>query len=289
MHELTAGHNNLPKILLTAPDGARTEIYLHGAHVTSWTPAGGERLYLSPRAEFRPGAAIRGGAPVIFPQFAGIGPLPKHGFARSMVWRFTGAEESGEQAAAHFTLTADAATQRIWPHDFLAELTVAVGELQLALTLAITNRGAAPLHFTAALHTYLAVDDLAAASVTGLSGVRYADSAAGGAEAVDLAAAVQFGCEVDRIYFDAPTEVRLNLGTGRTTVVRSAGFPDAVIWNPGAVKGEALTDLEPDGWRRFVCIEAAAVGRAVELAAGESWRGTQQLFAYETEDAAHSV
>ncbi len=278
MHELTAGHNHLPKLTLTAPDGAQAEIYLHGAHVTSWTPAdGGERLYLSPRAEFRPGAAIRGGVPIIFPQFAGFGPLPKHGFARSIVWTFAGAEETGETATARFILAADEATRRIWPHDFLAELTVAVGGPQLALTLAITNRGAAPLHFTAALHTYLAIDDLVTAAITGLTGGRFADSAAGGAERIDAAPAITFGDEVDRIYFDAPPEIRLNMGAGRATVVRSVGFADAVVWNPGAVKGAALADLEPDGYQRFVCIEAAVVGHPVELVAGKCWQGTQAL------------
>ena len=67
------GAGGLPKIVLEAPDGARAELYLHGAHVTAWTPAGAgdERLFLSAASEFRADAAIRGGVPVIFPQFAG--------------------------------------------------------------------------------------------------------------------------------------------------------------------------------------------------------------------------
>ncbi len=278
MNCMMDGHNSQPKLVITAPNGARAEVYLHGAHVTSWTPAeDGERLYLSPRAEFRPAAAIRGGVPIIFPQFAGFGPLPKHGFARSMAWTFAGAAESDARASAHFMLAADAATRQIWPHDFQAELTVTVGGSQLTVTLAITNRGASPLRFTVALHTYQHVDNLAAATVTMLTGGRYADSAAGGAERIDAAPAITFGDEVDRIYFDAPPEIRLNLGSGRTTVVRSTGFPDAVVWNPGAVKGAALADLEPDGYRRFVCIEAAVVGHPVELVAGKCWQGTQAL------------
>ena len=54
-------------------------------------PAGGEDwLYLSPQADYSPGASIRGGVPVVFPQFSGMGPLPKHGLVRTMTWEYTG-------------------------------------------------------------------------------------------------------------------------------------------------------------------------------------------------------
>jgi hypothetical protein len=83
-------HTFLPPTTLLPPDGARAEIYPHGTHVTSWVPAGGsERLFLSPASEFRPGAPIRGGVPVVFPQFSGLGSLPKHGFVRLLSWEMT--------------------------------------------------------------------------------------------------------------------------------------------------------------------------------------------------------
>src|SRR5688572_7125484 len=85
---------------LNAADGAVAEISLHGAHVLSWQPSPGrERLYMSPRASFAEGAAIRGGIPVIFPQFGGRGSMLKHGFARLLDWRYVGIEvESGAPA-----------------------------------------------------------------------------------------------------------------------------------------------------------------------------------------------
>ena len=67
---------------------ARATVLPYGAHVTSWITADGdERLYLSGRTAYRAGAAIRGGVPVIFPQFSDVGPLPRHGFARTRAWR----------------------------------------------------------------------------------------------------------------------------------------------------------------------------------------------------------
>ncbi|MES2106056.1 MAG: D-hexose-6-phosphate mutarotase, partial [Pseudomonadota bacterium] len=67
----------MDQLILRAQDGAQAGITAHGAHVCSWIPAAGkEQLFLSKTSEFRDGAAIRGGVPVIFPQFAGLGSLP---------------------------------------------------------------------------------------------------------------------------------------------------------------------------------------------------------------------
>ncbi len=276
---LTPGAGDLPKLALTAPDGARAEIYLHGAHLTSWIPAGGgERLFLSRKAEFRTGAAIRGGVPVIFPQFSGMGPLPAHGFARVTPWEFTGTEAVANSATATFRLRDTEDTRRLWPHPFLAELTVAIGGRELAVRLAVTNTGAGPFTFTAALHTYLAIADIAATTVEGLARLRYLDKADGGVEKSQISPQVRFTNEVDSVYYDAPSEVRL-VEPGRTTIVRSAGFTDAVIWNPGAANCARMRDMEPDDYRRFACVEAAHVGALVRLAAGEHWEGAQTLVA----------
>ena len=86
------GNGGLQKLTLIAADGASAEIYLHGAHVTSWVPAAGEeRIFLSDKAIYGAGKAIRSGVPVVFPQFAEMGPLPKHGFARTIAWEFVSA------------------------------------------------------------------------------------------------------------------------------------------------------------------------------------------------------
>jgi len=136
---IAPGVGDLPKLTLLAPDGARAEIYLHGAHVTSWVPAGGsERLFMSRASQFKPGSPIRGGIPLVFPQFGMTGPLAQHGFARVMPWEFVGAEAMGAGASAVFRLRDTEDSRRLWAGAFLAELTVAIGGNQLAATLAIT-------------------------------------------------------------------------------------------------------------------------------------------------------
>jgi len=93
MHAEATTFRDTPCIRIES-DGASALVALHGAHVLSWIPANGrERLFLSDRAVFDGHAAIRGGIPVIFPQFSDRGLLPKHGFARTRTWAFDGIEE----------------------------------------------------------------------------------------------------------------------------------------------------------------------------------------------------
>jgi glucose-6-phosphate 1-epimerase len=277
---LVPGSGGLPKVILTAPDGARAEIYPYGAHLTSWIPTGGlERLFLSRTAEFRPGTAIRGGTPVIFPQFSGLGPLPKHGFARVTPWKFSGARLSpGGQVLAGFELGETPASHALWPHPFRAWLELGLGGRRLSLTLRVENSGETPFQFTAALHTYLRVNDLPGVRIGGLGGAAYLDNQAGLARAIQPEPWLTFSGEVDRVYLSPPGAVRLEEPGRPALAVSSPGFPDVVAWSPGPLKGPALADLEPpDGWRHFVCLEAAAASAPVSLEPGELWQGSQVL------------
>jgi glucose-6-phosphate 1-epimerase len=264
-------------ITLQTADGSRAVIHRHGAHVVSWRPAGGnERLFVSSRAEAGPGKAVRGGIPVIFPQFADVGPLPKHGFARSVRWRFAGSSATPDGAVARFTLANDIATHTLWPHDYFASLDVALRDSSLTTTLAVANLSAAPFSFTAALHTYLSVADVEHAALVGLDGCAYRDSAAGGGLAREAAPSLAFAGEVDRVYLATPKQLRL-LGGATPMTIEMDGFSDTVVWNPGAAKAAQLKDLGDGEWQRFVCVEAASVAVPVEVPAGGVWRGWQRL------------
>lgn len=275
-----SGPGGLPFVTLIAGDGARAVVCLHGAHVTSWVPAGedGDRLFLSSRSEFREGTAIRGGVPISFPQFATQGPLPKHGFARLTTWELASAEGGGADAVAVFRLTDSAETRAIWPHPFVAELTVRVAGAAISMEFAVTNTGTEPFSFTAALHTYFRVADVREAAVVGLQGTRYRDKAAGETEPEDRERELRIDGEVDRVYLNAPRAVELQ-ESGRTLEVASTGFADIVVWNPGAEAAAKLTNMEPDGHLRMLCVEAAAAGSPVHVAPGERWAGSQTLTA----------
>ena len=266
---------------LRATDGATAEVCLDGAHVTSWRPVPGneERLFLSARSSFEEGVAIRGGIPVIFPQFAAEGPLPRHGFARTSRWTLNAPQgtDTGD-ASASFVLTDSPATRAIWPAPFRATLTVRVGGRELATTLTVNNTGNAPFHFTAALHTYLAVRDVREAWIVGLHGGRYRESSAPGVFNLDDQNAIRIDGEIDRVYVGAPSRLTLR-EPRRTLALETTNFPDAVVWNPGAEKAALLEDMEPGGERRMLCIEAATVQSPVLLHAGRRWSATQTLIA----------
>jgi len=271
-------------LTLQSPDGASARLSLHGGHVVSWQPAGaGEQLYLSPRSEYAPGKAIRGGVPVCFPQFADRGPLPKHGFARTLAWELVSNEQGKDDALAVLRLRDSEQTRAIWPHAFELELSVRVGGRGLDIELACENTGKAedgPLRFTAALHTYLRVADLDAVSVEGLSGLRYFDSVkqAEALQRMDLLLTGEKGVlDLDRIYFGVKERPLLVAEDRRQVVIRQQGFEDAVVWNPGPERCAKLADMPPEGWSEMLCVEAACIGRPVELAAGDSWVGRQSL------------
>ena len=96
---LSAGRGGQLRLLVDAP-AASAEIYLFGAHVTAWTPQGGNPvLFTSKRARFDGETAIRGGVPLCLPWFS-VGPQgtsrPKHGWARIMNWSLRSVEARSE-------------------------------------------------------------------------------------------------------------------------------------------------------------------------------------------------
>lgn len=270
-----------PLLTLAAADGAAVEISPAGAQVCRWrTPDGVERLFLSERAVFAAGSAIRGGVPVIFPQFGAFGTSLRHGFARLKPWQVLecGQRPGEATAGARFALTDDDASRTLWPHAFALELTVRLGGPSLQVGLTVRNTGTVACAFTAALHTYIAIDALAACRVHGLQHRRFLDNTRDLAADLQSAPALAFDGEVDRVYLGVEAPLRLADPRGDLEI-RQSGFRDVVVWNPGEEKARALTDLPPDGHTRFICLEAAVVDPPVRLAPGESWTGEQHLTA----------
>ncbi|QDF97136.1 D-hexose-6-phosphate mutarotase [Azoarcus sp. DD4] len=268
-----------PAIALATASGARAVVSLFGGQVLSWKPAGGEeRLYLSEHAVFDGQTAIRGGVPVCFPQFAGLGPLPKHGFARNRTWSLVDRRTGDDFALLILRLTDDDETRALWPHRFSAELTVLIEDSRLELELEVTNEGDATLEFTAALHTYLRVREVEESRLEGLYGQEYRDSADGDRIKRDSGDVLLIEAETDRVYHDVQRPLLLR-EYDRSLGINAEGFPDVVVWNPWEERCAALADMPAKGFRRMLCVEAAAARQPVSLPAGKRWWGRQTLLA----------
>ncbi|MCV2353224.1 D-hexose-6-phosphate mutarotase [Paucibacter sp. B2R-40] len=272
--------HGMDAIELVAPDGARATVLLHGGHLVSWQPTGAEeQLYMSPKSEFASGQAIRGGVPVIFPQFAARGPLQRHGFARTKPWALVMAEQGKDDALAVLRLSDDAATRMFWPHAFELELSVRISGREIQIELACENKGEEAFEFTAALHSYLRVADIDSTSLQGLTAMRYWDSV-DEMEKVQRVDLLLPGGQIDRIYHRVRENLTLRESlatTERRLQIAQQGFEDAVVWNPGAEKCAALADMPADGYKQMLCVEAAAIETPLRLGAGESWAGMQTL------------
>lgn len=269
--DVADGEGGLP-VVRVQTDAASAQIYLLGAHVTSWRPAGAQEvLWLSPTSAFSAETPIRGGVPVCAPWF---GPgrtkdkVPLHGWFRTASWTLAEASVDGADVVLRFTLTgADAQVPDGEPADVRAQYTVRVGR-ELGLTLAVTA-GADGLDLEEALHAYFAVSDVAEIRIDGLDGTRYVDKAPGGravnAQSGDLALTRQ----TDRVYGHDGQTVIVDQAAGRRIVVDKDGSGSTVVWNPWHAKAAEMADIG-DAWRSFVCVEVAnALGQYVRLDPGQ--------------------
>jgi glucose-6-phosphate 1-epimerase len=271
--------NGLPALELCAADGARAVVSLFGAQVLSWRPAGGrEWLYLSERALLDRSGPIRGGVPVCFPQFADLGDLPKHGLVRQRDWAVLDRQTADDFVLARLGLTPSAEDLAFWPQEYSAGLTVALAENRIDLELEIANTGRSLFSFTAALHTYLRVSEVEEVTLEGLYGHDYRDKTDHDRVKRETGVSLSVDDEVDRVYRNVSGALLLR-DSGRSLAIHGENFPDVVVWNPWLEKCAALADMPPDGFRRMLCVEAAAADTRVELAPGAEWWARQTLVA----------
>jgi glucose-6-phosphate 1-epimerase len=282
--ELAQG--GLPRMRVTS---ARAEgaLFAHGAHVTEWRPFGhDEVLFVSKRSAYGGGKAIRGGVPVCFPWFAARrddprpngATSPAHGFARTRAWevRAVTVEDHGVRVACE--LPTDDEQQRLWNDRASVVLEALFGDA-LELSLTVTNTTNQAFTYEAALHSYFRVGDATRVVVSGLDGLRYSDKTLAGAMATQPPGSFTLVGETDRIYHDPDGPVVLtDPALARALRIEQSPAARTVLWNPGSSRAAAMPDLHPDGWREFVCVEAACCGdAAVTLAPGASHTLSQRV------------
>jgi glucose-6-phosphate 1-epimerase len=267
------------------------EIYNTRAHATVSTYSGqvlsyrpkdrqDDLLFVSDKAYYEDGKAIKGGIPVCWPWF-GADPenqgRPAHGFVRNRQWQVTGSESLADGSTKIvMSMSDNSATRALWPHPFRLDIEITVGD-SLKVELVTHNTGNDSITISQALHTYLRVGDIGRVSVLGLDGIQYIDKANNSAHLTQSGPVTITG-EVDRIYTDVTNDLTIDdRSLGRKIIITSSGCSTAVVWNPWVEIAASMADLDDDDYQRMLCVETANAGpETVEIAAGQAYRLTAE-------------
>src|SRR6516225_201315 len=276
------GNGGLPGIRITGSH-AEGEMYLHGAQVISWKPAGNDEvLFLSTKSRWQEGQAIRGGIPICFPWFRAKADDPKapaHGFVRIKSWRLESIVEDQPGVCVSMSIGSDEQTRRWWPAEFRLVYRVVFGP-ELTLELTCTNIGKTDLRFEEALHTYNRVADVANVRLQGLDAVQFLDNTDSNRAKVQHGD-VTIALTTDNAFIGTQSDVDLiDPGLRRHIRLKKANSLTTVVWNPWREGAARLADLADGEWTQFLCVEASNILTAfVSLAPGEDHKTTAVLSA----------
>ncbi len=272
------GKGGLPMIRVETTK-AKALISIHAGQVLSYQPVGEAEdvLFLSEKAYYQDGKAIKGGAPICWPWF-GADPegkgRPGHGFVRNRGWNVV-ATEALANGDIKVTVGLDDTpeTQAIWPHAFILRQEIVIGDT-LNLSLITRNTGKESFTITQAFHTYFKVGDIARAKVLGLAGCDYLDKAGGGNAQKHQTGDVTIDAEVDRIYLNVGNSLTIDdTAFNRRIQITSQGSKTAVVWNPWEKIARDMADLEDDDYKRLLCVETTnAANDVIEIAPGGEFR-----------------
>ena len=270
--KIVRGNGGLTKVQITSA-AARGEMYLHGAHVTSWQPRDAEEvIFVSAKTGWQDGRAIRGGVPICFPWFANKADDPRapaHGFVRTTAWQLESISQTGDAVTISMLTESNNDTKKWWPANFHLVHRATFGS-ELRLELVVRNMGTTSFHFEEALHSYFRVGQIEKAQLHGLNGVQYLDKTDSNRKKMQQGPIV-ISSETDRVYLNTGGPVVLEDHALRRRIdVSKENSLTTVVWNPWIEKAKAMADFGADEWMRMVCIETSNVSDfAVTLAPGQ--------------------
>jgi glucose-6-phosphate 1-epimerase len=265
--------SGLIKAEITTPQASAT-VYLQGAHLVAWQPAGQQPvIFTSRKTELAPGKAIRGGIPVCFPWFAARhdGKTgPSHGFGRIQDWTLAFAALAGDDLHLTFTLGPTEMSRGLGFDHFRVAYQLIIGQT-LTVQLTVANDGASPLVFEEALHTYYKVADVHEITVTGLEGVTYLDKN-DLLQAKKQEGAISITGPTDRVYLNTTTTCIIHDTVSKRRIhVAKTNSNTTVVWNPWESGAKKLADMDPTEWHEFVAVETVnAAEDTITLAPGAS-------------------
>jgi glucose-6-phosphate 1-epimerase len=220
---------------------------------------------------------MRGGVPVLFPQFNLSGTFDKHGFARVMPWQvirddieLNGEFEGKKAVVGNWIAELDATPKNVvlyasaastaWVHHAKLRLQAIFTSSTVKVMLTVFNAGSTTFQFTGGLHPYFSWGhEEAAIPELGIV-LKHSEM-------------MQQGSGIERC-LQAPSVLHLHMKTGeqeKILTVERFGFHEWMLWNPGP--NHTLTDIEKNDWSRFICLEPISVNQPHELAPGQQFSG----------------
>lgn len=293
---------SLTRTLTHAVSGASCKIHDFGACLVSYkTGAGRECIFVSRDAKLDGSKAIRGGCPLVFPQFGQSGKyesMPQHGFLRVNFWKADESTMYDNELGAGITYTLDLkdvkqARGGKWDdnttYDCSCFLHVKINSQSFSTILEIKNTGKNEFEFQTLLHTYYLVDGKAALDgsscyVKGLEGYSCSDKVSKDEYMTGSDPIVIKGL-TDHVY-NPPTgknvvDVTVGVGGGREISVKATGTVgeksvqvSCVVWNPNKENAAGMSDFGDDQYHDMICVEPGILGNEI-LKAGESASLTQ--------------
>jgi len=248
------------------------EIYFHGAHLTHFQlnnepPV----LFMSQLSRFEDGKPIRGGIPIIFPWFGPREGEAAHGFARTQTWELREVAQLPSGAIKIHLALPDSPSAALCAK-FSAEYVVTIGKT-LSAELVVTNLSSdQDFTFENCMHTYFAVADIGAVSVTGLKGSTFLDQTENFARKTERSEHIKVTQETDRIYLDTPAAVEIHDSNLKRRIrIEKAGSLSTVVWNPWVAKSQQMPDFGNDEYQRMICVESGNVAEnRLTLPAGKT-------------------
>ena len=233
-------------------------VSLQGAHLLFWQPITESTpvIWLSQKAIFKHGKAIRGGVPVCWPWFGKLGD-PMHGFARIVDWTLDSCKEDENGVELVLSLTNNQQTQAFFTKPFNVWLTIHLGK-----TCQLTLSCQGDFEATSALHTYFGVNNIANVVVKGLGKTYEERLAVVNKPAIE--GQLTFNQEVDRIYNNANKIITISDGD-RTIQLTNTEASDVVTWNPWIDKSKSMADFADEEYQSMVCVETACINKPLKL------------------------
>ena len=291
-------------VRLTSPDGScQCDVHLHGAHITSYkaqlnTSREDEAFFVSKKSLFAEDKAIRGGVPICFPQFSDKGSfVMSHGFARNVEWELIDKSSDDEKSTVAILRMIKSSSYKGTHKDILSglqqwdsvnvDLNVRLYNHQLETKLCVSNGGTDTKVFTFAFHNYFRIGNIRNIKVDGIHNnhhaVQYVDKVKKGeTSTVDNSNPIEISQEVDRVYLsllDPIESIIVEPERSREIHIsqHAHSAQNVVVWNPWEDKCKAMTDMLPNEYEQFVCVETGQIQESIQLQKGQVFEAVQVI------------